>query len=88
MIDLSEADLADGLHLALGIIFVILPVALGVHNGRYWGSGAGFVFGIIKEFWFDLAYEDEKTSGGIKGGWIDLAGYVCGIVMGNLLLLI
>lgn len=88
MISLSKDVLADGLHVALGALFVTFPVGWGIHHPQLWGSGMGIVFGIVKEFWFDLKYETPETSGGVSGGIMDFAGYVAGIVIANLMLLI
>lgn len=88
MISLSSDVLANGLHVALGALFVTFPVCWGIHHPQLWGSGVGIMFGIVKEFWFDLKYEDPDTSGGIAGGFEDLAGYFIGIVLANFLILL
>lgn len=87
MIDLTEADVCNGLHVALGGLFVMVPAAHGWHpHPRLYGSLAGLGFGILKEFWFDIHYEDPDTSGGYQGGFVDLAGYLAGILAANLVL--
>lgn len=88
MIDLTLDEVATGLHIALGALFVTFPVCWGVHHARLWGSGVCIVFAVIKEFWFDLKYEDIETSGGVSGGVLDFAGYCGGVLLANLLLLI
>lgn len=87
MIDLSIDTVSQGLHVSLGAIFVILPAAWGWENARLWGSLIGIMYALVKEFWFDLRYEDAQTSGGIKGGWRDFSFYLVGIGLANLLLL-
>jgi hypothetical protein len=87
-IDLSLDEVADGLHLALGAIFVLVPASKGWHHGVFLGSILGIVYGVIKEFWFDLRYESLETSGGIRGGVIDLCGYIAGIALANLILVL
>jgi len=90
MISLTYNDLANGLHVALGALFVVLPSYWGLKYGwphaQLWGSCGGFLYGIIKEFFFDLEFEDEATSGGLAGGMTDLLGYIIGIGAANLIL--
>lgn len=86
MIDLTYNNLANGLHVALGALFVFIPVAMGLHYGRWYGTLAGVAYGLTKEFWFDLIYEDDQTSGGIEGGCRDFAGYFIGILLSHIIL--
>lgn len=101
MIDLSLDELAQGLHVALGALFVTFPLAwVWTHpvltdRGLWWsdhaqvlGSGVGVFFALVKEFWFDVHYEDPQTSGGYIGGLKDFVYYCVGIATANLLLLI
>lgn len=88
MLDLSMDEVAQGLHVALGALFVTFPAAWGWPHYRLWGSGIGVVYGLIKEFWWDLHFEDEQTSGGHQGGLKDFTYYCIGIVAANLLLLL
>ena len=87
MIDLSMDDVSQGLHVALGAIFVILPAAWGIQHAQIWGTGIGIVYAGIKEFIFDIHFEDEATSGGYLGGLLDFSFYLVGILAANLLLL-
>lgn len=86
-IDLSMDEVAQTLHVTLGMLFVLLPVAWGWHNAKIWGSFYALLYACIKEFWFDLHYEDEPTSGGWSGSFKDFAFYVVGIVAANILVL-
>ena len=52
----------------------------------FWGHHAAavatvdaVVYGLAKEFWFDLKYEKPEVSGGLKGGALDLLTYLIGI---------
>lgn len=88
MIHLSMGKVANALHVALGALFVFIPVAKGWSNGIVWGNIACLVFAVIKEMWFDIHYEDEQTSGGYIGGLKDLCGYIIGLAIANLILII
>jgi hypothetical protein len=54
-------------------------------NGFY-GGAVAVAFVLVKEFWFDLKYEDAETSGGIDGGARDAAFYGVGIAAALLIL--
>lgn len=86
MISLSSEELAQGLHAALGALFVLLPVAMGFHHGTMVGNSAGILFSAVKEFWFDIHYETPETSGGLKGGIKDFSFYLAGMAAANILL--
>ena len=88
MIKLDLQEVSDGLHVALGAIFVLLPVCWEWHFAQAWGTGLGILFAIIKEMWFDIHYEDCETSGGYPGGFRDMAGYFVGILLANLLVIL
>ena len=91
MIDLSLQNVSDGLHVALGALFVLVPVAISLHHPfghpRVLGSVVGVLWATIKEFYIDPTYEDVATSGGPAGDVRDFLGYVLGIGVGLLILL-
>jgi hypothetical protein len=88
MVSFSEDTVTQGLHAALGAIFVILPVAWGWKHAKLIGSFVGLVYAGVKEFSFDIYFEDSYTSGDWVGGLRDFLFYVIGIIAANLLLLI
>ncbi len=79
-ISISIDTLAQGLHVALGALFVLLPASLCDRQLRVglYGALAAIVFVAVKEFWFDLHYETPATSGGLDGGIRDAACYGVG----------
>ena len=79
-------QVAQGLHIALGALFVLIPVAKHwTQSPPLWGSAAGLVFGAVKEGWYDVHFEDAATRG---SGWRDFIHYVYGIALANLLLIL
>ncbi len=87
MVDLSEDELAQGLHVALGAIFILLPVCWQWHMAQAKGTIIGLAYAFIKEFWWDLKYESLETSGGWEGSFRDFCFYVVGIVAANVLVI-
>lgn len=83
MISLSDEDVTQGLHICLGAIFILLPVCWEWHFAQLWGTGIGLIFAAVKEFFWDIRFEDPATSGGWKGSTEDFYFYVLGIVLGN-----
>lgn len=83
---LTKTSLSNGLHVSLGALGVLLPVAKGWPHGQLYGSAFVIFYALIKEFYFDLKYEDEETSGGIWGGCQDFFGYLCGAWLANMIL--
>jgi hypothetical protein len=87
-VHLSMNQVAQTLHVTLGMLFVLIPVAMNWHDPRLIGTSVGLLFALIKEFWWDLKYEDEGTSGGLSGSRQDFIYYCTGILVANGLLLI
>lgn len=50
-----------------------------------WAIPVAFVAAAVKEFWFDVKYEDKQT---MTDGLLDFAGYSTGILFGGLSLLL
>jgi hypothetical protein len=80
----------QGLHAALGALFVVLPTAVLLHHPTFLfghpqiaGSFIGFVYAAVKEFSWDQHMEDAITRG---SNWLDFAFYAAGIAVGNLIL--
>ncbi len=88
MISLSEDNVTQGLHAALGALFVMVPVAMAWHHPKAIGTGVGIIFAAIKEFWFDIHFETPETSGGWSGGVRDFSFYIIGIIAANAVLFI
>jgi hypothetical protein len=86
-IHLSMNQVAQTLHVFIGVVFVTLPVCWGWSHAQMIGSLVGVVYALLKEFIFDLEFEDEMTSGGFSGSCEDFAYYLVGIGIANLLLL-
>jgi len=86
-IDLSEDSVAQGLHVALGALFITLPVCWDWHMAQAKGTVIGLTYALLKEFWFDLRYESPETSGGFDGSFRDFCFYVVGIVAANILVI-
>jgi hypothetical protein len=64
--------------------FVIAHIAAHVFG---WYALVGIVgYALVKEFWFDLKYETQEVSGGIRGGIMDAAFLIAGAICGVLLL--
>jgi hypothetical protein len=53
--------------------------------GGVWAIPVAFIAAALKEFWFDVTYEDKQT---MTDGLLDFAGYASGIVLGGLSLLL
>jgi hypothetical protein len=83
---LTKTSLSNGLHASLGALGVLLPAAKGWSHPQFYGSAAVIVYAAVKEFWWDLRYEDEETSGGWWGGVQDFAGYLAGLWVANMIL--
>jgi hypothetical protein len=88
VIDLTPENLADGIHVSLGANFVLLPQALAVRDGAAIGALACVVLALVKEFWFDMRYETPETSGGVQGGVRDFVGYVAGVTLACVIIMI
>jgi len=80
----------QGLHAALGAIFVLLPVAIclrhpafGLGYPRIMGSFIGVIFAAVKEFSWDEDLEDVETRG---SNLQDFSFYILGILIANALL--
>jgi hypothetical protein len=80
----------QGLHTALGALFVVLPTAVLLHHPSFMfghtqlvGSFIGIVFAAVKEFVWDKTMEDTITQG---SNWKDFAFYMVGIALANLIL--
>ena len=86
MIDLTMDEVAIGLHISLGVNFVMIPVALAWDHGLFWGNVACLIYALFKEFLFDILFEAPETSGGWLGGVKDFAGYIAGACIANALL--
>lgn len=86
MITLSEKSVTQGLHTALGALFVFVPVAKHWPHTPWIGGVACLAWAIPKEFWFDIKFEDPHTSGGWVGGARDFAFYVVGAAAAYLIL--
>jgi hypothetical protein len=80
MIDLSINEVAQGLHAALGALFITFPVAMGIPHAELWGGGVGVLYAAIKEFWFDLNFETVESSGGFAGSVEDFVFYLIGML--------
>ena len=50
-----------------------------------WAIPIAFTVAALKEFWFDIKYEDNQT---IMDGLLDFIGYSTGIILGGLSLLL
>ena len=79
-IDLSINEVAQGLHAALGALFITFPVAMGLAHAELWGAGVGVLYAAIKEFWFDLNFETLEASGGLPGSVEDFVFYLVGML--------
>jgi len=88
MIHLTMNTVANVLHVAIGVLFIAVPVAWGIHFAQAWGTGTCLVYAIIKEFLVDIYFEDEETSGGYIGGCKDFLGYLAGLLLGNLIVIL
>jgi hypothetical protein len=80
----------QGLHCALGALFVVLPTALLLHHPRILtghpqaaGSFIGLVYATVKEFVWDQEMEDAVTRG---SNWVDFSFYMIGIAVANVIL--
>lgn len=83
---LTKNSISWGLHISLGALAVLLPVAKGWPHGQLAGSLVILVYALIKEAWWDRVYEDEETSGGWWGGCQDFFGYLAGVWLANMIL--
>jgi len=86
MIKLSENSIAQTAHFFIGTTLVLIPVAMKWPDPRLIGSLGSLVFAAIKEFYFDIKYEDPATCGGWEGSLEDFSWYCAGIIAVNLLL--
>jgi hypothetical protein len=84
---LTMNQVTQGLHIALGALFVFVPVAKGWHHPRLTGVVVGVLFALLKEFVYDLDFETHQTSGGWKGSFTDFAFYLVGMGISLLLLI-
>jgi len=88
--DPSQESEVQGLHTALGALFVLLPIALGMKHPhlfygspRIIGSLLGVVFAGLKEFIWD----QEMESPAVRGSNLrDFSFYIVGITAANIVL--
>ena len=85
-IHLSFNAVAHTLHVTIGSLGVFFPVAMGWWHGQLFGSAAMILYAVLKEFIFDIHFEDPATSGGWWGSCKDFAGYLAGIWVANMIL--
>ena len=91
-VDPSFDSVSQGLHTALGAIFVLLPTAICLHHAAFgfghpqiMGSFIGVVFAGVKEFAWDATMEITDVRGSdLK----DFSFYLLGIFIANILLAI
>ena len=85
---------SNGLHVALGGLFVTIPAGIALlHPHAFWGHWRlfgnilGVTWGMVKEFWYDNRYESLSASGGWWGDLIDFGGYLIGMAIANIILI-
>ncbi len=73
-------------HVLAGMLGVLGPIAIW-HISFIPGTVGVLSFAVVKEFWFDVHFEDAETSGGLGGDIQDFGFYLAGILAANILLL-
>ncbi len=81
---LNFDELAQGLHTALGALFLMIPVAKSWPHPRTTGLFLGILYAAWKEGWYDVHYETLVTRG---SGWRDFSFYLLGMAMAWIVLL-
>jgi hypothetical protein len=87
-LNLNMNQVSQGLHDALGALFLLIPVAKGWHHPRVKGAEVGIAYAAIKEFIFDIKFETYETSGGWIGGLKDFSFYVVGLAAAWVVLIV
>lgn len=89
-LDPSPSSEVQGLHAALGALFVLLPVAVSLRHPSFTlgyphltGSFVGTAFAVVKEFVWDQNIEDPATRG---SNLQDFSFYILGIAIANVVL--
>ena len=80
---LSMNQVSQGLHVALGVLFLALPTAWHWRHGKIIGMGVGVIFAALKEGIYDVYYEDAETRG---SSLVDFSFYCLGMGIGLLVL--
>lgn len=77
MITLSEDSITQGLHVSLGVNFVVVPVFFGMNVATAVVVSIGYA--LVKEFFVDIVFETPDTSGGWLGSFKDFCYYMVGV---------
>lgn len=71
-------ELANYAHAGAGASVVLVAGHFGY---PLLAAGMVALYGVVKEFWYDLKYERPEVSGGVRGGFTDIAGYLTGVIL-------
>lgn len=81
-------QLAQAAHAGVAAALVFTASILAGSKGQLVCTASFIVYGLLKEFIFDLIWERPEVSGGVEGGVIDFIFYMVGLVFANAVIFI